>query len=307
MTKKMTVKRIWIYVLFSFLPVYLGTWINGLCGNTYESDMTQVLLSFAMLCPAIAVFLTVKLTKEEVHFVGENSLNLGISLKGRKKWWLLLGIFTPVLYVELGYLFYYLLFPKAYDLAVLDEVVALFGIEREFLWIVTIYYVLSSILFSIGGLGEEIGWRAYLYPKLEDLLGEGRALLVGGIIWAVWHFPILYIGHNFGKGYRGEPWTGFLAFIIYCVTIGSIFYFFTKKTRSVWTAAFMHATHNTMASASILRAILTREGVPAWAKESPVEMLLSSVPGILLGCVMIGISFYKNKSKGQMKKTENAS
>lgn len=301
----MTKKRIWIYIVSSFLPIYVGTLINGLCGNTYESDMTQVLLSFFMLCPAVAAFLTIKLTKEDVRLLGENSLALGFSLKGKKKWWFLLAIFVPVLYVELGCLFYYLLFPRAYDLSALDEVVEVFGIKQELLLVVTIYFVINSIWYSIGGLGEEIGWRAYLYPKLEEVMGEGKALVVGGIIWAVWHFPMLYIGHNFGKDYWGEPWTGFLAFTIYCVAMGSIFYFFTKKTKSVWTAAFMHAIHNTIASASLLRIIMTEEGVPAWAKESTVEMLLVSVPLIILGGVLIGLSFWKNKR--QVKKSKNVS
>lgn len=301
MTKKMTIKRILIYVLISFLLPWIALLISSLCGNTYESDITQIILSFAMLCPTIAVFATIKLTKEDILVAGEKSLNLGISLKGKKKWWFLLGIFTPIIYVELGYLFYYLLFPKAYDLALLDEAITIFGVKREFIWVVTFYFMLSAIWLSVGGLGEEIGWRAYLYPKLEELMGEGKALLVGGVIWAVWHFPMLYIGHNFGKGYWGEPWSGFLAFTIYCVTIGSVLYFFTKKTKSVWVAGFMHSIHNTIAGASLLKMMQTKEGVPAWALESPVSMLLSSVTVILLGSILIGISFVKKK------KTENAS
>lgn len=291
----MTKKRIWIYIVLSFLPIYLGTLINGLCGNSYESTSTQVMLSFFMLAPAVAALVTIKLTKEDVRLVGEDSLNLGLSLKGKKKWWLLLAIFMPVFYVELGYLFYYLLFPEAYDLSLLDVYVEAFGIKKELLWVVTIYFVINSIWYSICALGEEVGWRAYLYPKLEKVLGEGGALVAGGIIWSVWHFPMLYIGHNFGTDYWGAPWTGFLAFTIYCVAIGSIINFFTKKTKSVWTAAFMHAIHNTIASASLLRGIMTREGVPAWAKESTVEMLIVSVPLIVLGGIIIGVSFRKKK------------
>ena len=301
MTKKITIKRILIYVLISFLLPWIALLVSSLCGNTYESDVTQVILSLAMLCPAIAVFATIKLTKEDILVAGEKSLNLGISLKGKKKWWFLLGIFTPVIYVELGYLLYYVFFPKAYDLALLDEAITIFGISREYIWVVTFYFMLSAIWLSVGGLGEEIGWRAYLYPKLEEVMGEGKALLVGGVIWAVWHFPMLYIGHNFGKGYWGEPWSGFLAFTIYCVTIGSVLYFFTKKSKSVWVAGFMHSIHNTIAGASLLKVMQTEEGVPKWALESPVSMLLSSVPVIILGSILIGISFYKVRAGANEK------
>ena len=116
MTKKMTVKRILIYVVISFLLPWLALLVSGLCGNTYESGITQIILSFAMLCPTIAVFATIKLTKEDILIAGEKSLNLGISLTGKKKWWFLLGIFTPVIYVELGYLLYYVLFRLAFYL-----------------------------------------------------------------------------------------------------------------------------------------------------------------------------------------------
>ena len=71
MTKKMTIKRILIYILISFLLPWTALLISGMCGNTYESGMTQLILSLAMLCPTIAVFATIKLTKEDILVAGE--------------------------------------------------------------------------------------------------------------------------------------------------------------------------------------------------------------------------------------------
>jgi len=45
-------------------------------------------------------------------------------------------------------------------------------------------------------LGEEYGWRGYLLPRLLPL-GEIKATLIVGVIWAVWHLPILLIGLNY--------------------------------------------------------------------------------------------------------------
>lgn len=278
----MTKKRIVIYIVLSYLPVWLGTLIYGLCGGVYEDLAMQVLLMFFMLCPAVAVFLTVKLTNENIRLTGEESLNLGLSLKGKKAIWVFVGILLPVLYTDLGYLFYYILFPKAYDLSLLEGL----GVKTEWLWLIPISQIISSVILSIGGLGEEIGWRSYLYPKLEKIMGESKAVLVGGIIWSVWHFPMIYMGHNFGTEYFGAPWTGFLVFTVYCIAVGQIFYYFTKKTGSVWVTAFMHAIHNTIGSASLLRMILTREGVPELATESTMELLILAVPMIILGGVL---------------------
>ena len=287
----MTKKRIFIYTLLSFLPVYAGTILYKLCGGEYGNIATQVLLMFFMFCPAVAVFFTIKLTKEDIRMTGEHSLNLGFSCKGKKVLWVIAGILLPVLYTDLGYGLYYLLFPNAYDLGILDAL----GIECNLLWLVPISQIISSIMLSFGGLGEEIGWRSYLYPKLEELFGESRAVLIGGVIWSVWHFPLICIGHNFGTDYFGAPWTGFFVFTIYCIAAGGIFYYFTKKTGSVWVAAFMHAIHNSIGSASILRMILTREGVPAFAKESTVELLILAIPMIALGLVLWLIRFGNKK------------
>jgi membrane protease YdiL (CAAX protease family) len=45
-------------------------------------------------------------------------------------------------------------------------------------------------------LGEEYGWRGYLLPRLLPL-GEITATLIAGLIWTVWHLPILLIGLNY--------------------------------------------------------------------------------------------------------------
>jgi membrane protease YdiL (CAAX protease family) len=45
-------------------------------------------------------------------------------------------------------------------------------------------------------LGEEYGWRGYLLARLLPL-GEIKATLIVGLIWAVWHLPILLIGLNY--------------------------------------------------------------------------------------------------------------
>lgn len=44
--------------------------------------------------------------------------------------------------------------------------------------------------------GEEYGWRGYLLPKLLPL-GEVKATLLLGIIWAAWHLPALVLGLNY--------------------------------------------------------------------------------------------------------------
>jgi membrane protease YdiL (CAAX protease family) len=46
--------------------------------------------------------------------------------------------------------------------------------------------------FMLGPFGEEFGWRGYLLPRLARRMRVVPALLVVGVIWGVWHWPLLY-------------------------------------------------------------------------------------------------------------------
>ena len=91
----------------------------------------------------------------------------------------------------------------------------------------------------VGALGEEIGWHAWLYPRLRDRLGVTASLALTAIIWGLWHAPAILLGHN----YPDNPQLGVLMFIITC-------------GGSVWAAASAHAAINAIAPALLIFAPL---------------------------------------------------
>jgi membrane protease YdiL (CAAX protease family) len=54
-------------------------------------------------------------------------------------------------------------------------------------------FLIQVVLFTLTlSLGEELGWRGYLLPKLLGV-GRTRALVLVGLIWAAWHMPLMFL------------------------------------------------------------------------------------------------------------------
>ena len=96
---------------------------------------------------------------------------------------------------------------------------------------------LINVLFA---LGEELGWRGFLLPKLMPL-GQWKAILLSGAIWGFWHAPTTLLhGYNFPQ----HPYLGVLVMIVGCTLLGTILSWLYLNTRSPWVAALGHGAVN---------------------------------------------------------------
>jgi membrane protease YdiL (CAAX protease family) len=100
---------------------------------------------------------------------------------------------------------------------------------------------------TLFAFGEEFGWRAYLLQKLTPL-GVRRALLAHGVIWGVWHWPIIAMGYNYGLDYPAAPWTGLAMMTLATVAIGTVLGALALWADSVWPPALAHGTLNAVGS-----------------------------------------------------------
>lgn len=92
---------------------------------------------------------------------------------------------------------------------------------------------------AVAGFGEEVGWRGFLQRELA-FLGFWRGSLLIGVIWGLWHAPLILQGHN----YPQHPVLGVLLMTVMCVLLAPIFSYIRVKARSVIAAAIIHGTFN---------------------------------------------------------------
>ena len=107
--------------------------------------------------------------------------------------------------------------------------------------------ILGPIINVFVTMGEELGWRGFLLPKMLPM-GEWKALIWGGVIWGVWHAPVILQGHN----YPNHPVLGLLLMIIFCVFLSIIIGWIYLRTRSPWSAAIAHGSLNAWGGLAIV-------------------------------------------------------
>ena len=103
---------------------------------------------------------------------------------------------------------------------------------------------LFNMLFA---LGEEIGWRGFLLPKLLPL-GQWKAILISNVIWGLWHAPAILQGLN----YPGYPVVGVFMMIVFTILLGTILSWLYLNTKSPWAPALAHGSVNAVASLPLI-------------------------------------------------------
>lgn len=124
---------------------------------------------------------------------------------------------------------------------------------------------------SLFTFGEEFGWTGYLLPKLLPL-GRWRAVAIYGMIWGLWHAPIVAGGFI----YPGHPISGIAMMCIFTTAVGMVQCALLIRYKSVILTSFLHASINTQARG--IWSMLVTAVAPLWG----------GVAGAL-GCVAFGI------------------
>lgn len=255
-------RRITLFLAFAFgfsWALALIIWRTGGLADSPELvgglTLALPLLTVSMFGPALAVFATRWITKEgwedhRARFHGP-------------MWPWVAMLVGPTALSVLGVVAYFLVFPDQFDASMpvlaeqLAEAEELAGeplpVPARLLGIIQIGAALTIAPFinAIPAFGEEFGWRGYLQWKLRPL-GWTRSLLLVNVIWSIWHWPVIAMGHNYGFDYPGAPWTGFLAMTVFTISVGGLLGWSAERTGSALPAALGHGAVNATASLGAL-------------------------------------------------------
>lgn len=292
-TKDMTKKRMFTFLSIVFgilyIPWIIGIIIPSLGETVYAIIGSQLVF---MGTPALAVFLTRKLTKDETP------LNFSTKIFKNKKA-LLFSTLVPSACIFLGTVLFFLIFPEDLDFEgrFISETYGAFGAPQDIQFTIGsmllmgfIVYVISAVAFPIWyiALGEDIGWQGYMLPLLCKKMPVKCAVIMNGVFWGLAHAPLIYYGLNYGTDYFGAPYAGILMMILVTIVLGIWMSYITLKTKNCMYAAIIHGATDIIGE------------VGNWISLSTKSSLLGPIPSgiISLSVLLIGavILFFRMPS-----------
>ncbi|MDR3069853.1 MAG: CPBP family intramembrane metalloprotease [Propionibacteriaceae bacterium] len=287
------------------LPLWLG---EGL--RSPLAGMLAVLMMFAPTVAAIITVFSIEKPKHKARALGLVPLNP----VGRLIGYLVIALILPValclLALVVGSLFglypadftHFSGFQQIMQMRLAEAGITELPIPIGLLAAAQFANVLIGALFIniIPALGEEIGWRGWLLPKLLRF-GRWPAILSSGVIWGLWHAPVILLGYN----YPGTPgWLALIAMVGFSTIMGGIFGWLRLRGGSVWPAALAHSSLN--AAASLYAVFIAKDGVfdPLHANITGWSGLI--IPAILLVLIVTLGKFAPFTAKQQLEQGSNA-
>lgn len=107
--------------------------------------------------------------------------------------------------------------------------------------------VAGTTINAVFAFGEEMGWRGFLFKELKSL-GFWKSGVLIGIIWGIWHSPLILMGHNFPE----HRLIGVFVMTVACILLGILIQYVRAKTKTVFTAAIMHGVFNAVSGYAII-------------------------------------------------------
>lgn len=145
----------------------------------------------------------------------------------------LIAFMLPIVYAGIVYGAVWLLDLGEVDAGILGD-----NLVGELVSTLTVGVLGAALL----ALGEEIGWRGVLVPQLANWSTFAHTAIISGLIWGVWHLPLI-VGGGYSSG--APTWYASACFLVSIVGFSFAFAWLRLASGSIWPAVLLHATHNT--------------------------------------------------------------
>ncbi|HUA79692.1 MAG TPA: CPBP family intramembrane glutamic endopeptidase [Dyella sp.] len=191
-------------------------------------------------------------------------------------WWFIPGSFALETYTA----------PLARDYHVhahADAFGLLFGVPTTLIFI-----VIGTMAWA---LGEELGWRGFLVPRVHEKLGLVGTGVTTGLLWAVWHYPSL-LGSTYNAGTYPPYEIG--CFTLMVVSMGVVMAWLRLASGNVWPCVLLHAVHNSLVQGVLDSATSTTGKAPYITSEFGIGLALS----ITVVAVVVVVKHEKHFKRG---------
>jgi membrane protease YdiL (CAAX protease family) len=204
-------------ILFALQAAYTASFIS--------KDQMNLLYNFGALGPSIAAVITAYTFYKKA---GVTALFSRITLKGVNRSSLLLML-SPLVLMLVGVLLYPVLSGSPYSFSITQE---------QFHLTSLVSYVGWALPFVSYAVFEELGWRGFLLPHLQEKYSAFKATVILWAIWALWHIPMFFTRFEFSPGIA----VGFFIGIF----VGSMILtsLFNQSRGSILAVILFHLTNN---------------------------------------------------------------
>ncbi|MCI6018141.1 MAG: CPBP family intramembrane metalloprotease [Clostridiales bacterium] len=217
--------------------------------------------------------------------------------------WFLMALWMPALMTFIGAILYFCIFRNQFDSG-LGYFISIYNVNGAYdaqampaHMLVMIQLVtavtLAPFMNMVFALGEEVGWRGFMTPMLKEWFGCKKAMVLSGIIWAAFHYPlIIFAGYEYGVGYFGAPATGMVAMILFTFSLGTLLSYSYEKSQSIWVPVLAHGAVNAVAGAPLY---FMKAGTTSYILGPHLPGVISVIPTFILALLCI-----RNMSKKEM-------
>ncbi len=277
--------------LFTFLGLAFGiAWLIWIICIYVIGGPALMTISAAvcMWTPALALFITDRIHHLEIPWKKILKPEIKKNLKIYLFAW-----FIPLILTIAGMIVYFIVFRNQYDpdleYAGLLAMQSGTDITGSLIILITVIQAITyaPVLNSLLAVGEELGWRGFLYPELRKKYTPMQASLLVGLIWGIWHTPVNMAGHNYGVLYPTWPFGGIIAMCLFCFSLAILLSWVYAKSGSIWTASILHGAVNAISNLPVFFQ-KTDYIQKSWVLFGPaLNGLIAGLPALILALVFL--------------------